>query len=366
MTVDELPVESTRVPTPDDAPGIRGRDTRIVFAIITFSWLFFLMTKFLVDLQVGREMLSRVPGRLAIMLLGVVLSYGMYRVLLRYVSRSLPLNALLVIGCACVASIPFAVFNTWLINTFDAPIDAVVTSAIIAWCASVHLFFAQAIAMVAVVYAVQLRDEEAHSRQVQKNLRKAELRALRYQLNPHFLFNALNSVSALIWAKRPSEADRMVSRLADYYENVLTADDRELVPLSREIETQFQYLEIERTRFAERLKVTTDCPDHLRGALVPNLIIQPLVENSIKHGVARSSSEVEIGISVIEEDGRLAIIVSDSGVQGDGQRSARSFGVGLRNTEARLRSFFGPTASLRVEARPDGFLSRIELPLKTR
>ncbi|MXP10041.1 sensor histidine kinase [Pseudoblastomonas halimionae] len=365
MIVDDLPAEGKLVPAPDDAPGVRNRDTHLVLAIIVFCWLFYLMTRILIGIAHEASPLDRWMGRLAVVGFGIALSCAMYRVLLRCVTRSVPVNALIVVAGACIASVPFALFNTWLIDTFAAPLPNFAMSALIAWCASVHLFFAQAIAMVAVIYAVQLRDEEAHSRTMQKSLRKAELRALRYQLNPHFLFNALNSVSALIWAKRPSEADRMVSRLADYYETVLTADDRELVPLSREIETQFQYLEIERTRFAERLKVTTDCPDHLRGALVPNLIIQPLVENSIKHGVARSSTEVEIGISVSEEDGRLAIIVSDSGVQGDGQHSARSFGVGLRNTEARLHSFFGPTASLRVEARPDGFLSRIELPLKT-
>src|SRR5690606_40575321 len=123
----------------------------------------------------------------------------------------------------------------------------------------------------------------------------AELRSLRYQVNPHFLFNTLNSLSTLVMRSQPGEAERMILNLSKFYRTSLSADPLEDVALSEEVHLQNLYLDIEAVRFPERLKVEIDIPDELLGVLVPGLILQPLAENAIKHGVAQDRQSAAQG-----------------------------------------------------------------------
>jgi two-component system, LytTR family, sensor kinase len=162
--------------------------------------------------------------------------------------------------------------------------------------------------------------------------RVAELKALRLQLDPHFLFNALNTVSGLIVAGAPDDADRAVEALSLFLRATLQADASADVPLADEIRLQKLYLAIEQIRFGERLAVVFDVPEALMAVRVPALILQPLVENSIRHAVARTLQVVTVTIAARIEDGRLRLSVEDDG---PGTRDA-GLGVGLGNVAGRL------------------------------
>jgi LytS/YehU family sensor histidine kinase len=191
----------------------------------------------------------------------------------------------------------------------------------------------------------------------------AQLRALRYQVNPHFLFNTLNSLSALILHQRSDEAERMVMNLANFFRSSLTADPTEDVPLAEEIRMQRLYLEIEQTRFPDRLKVTVELPRELEAAPVPGLILQPLVENAIKHGVARSLAPVTIAIRARTAAGRLILVVEDDAKPGT--EPEHGCGLGLRNVRERLAARFDGEAACSYGPKPGGgYAVHLLLPMQ--
>ena len=141
--------------------------------------------------------------------------------------------------------------------------------------------------------------------------RLAQLRALRYQINPHFLFNTLNSLSTLVLKQRTEEAERMILNLSNFFRTSLTSDPAADVALSDEIGMQRLYLDIEKIRFPDRLSVAVDVPADLEDARVPGMILQPLVENAIKHGVAKSSRPVTVTIRARANGGSFHLTVED-------------------------------------------------------
>jgi hypothetical protein len=193
---------------------------------------------------------------------------------------------------------------------------------------------------------------------------QAQLAALRYQLNPHFLFNALNSISALIVTGRNKDAEAMTSRLSDFLRSSLNADPSELIPLDAELALTEEYLEIESVRFGERLSISVDCAPDACAALVPSFLVQPLVENAVKHGVARSSAPIEIEINAAIEGGALSITVANCLVEG-GEAEPRfnaGAGVGIANVRHRLQAVFGPRASLTAGPADGRFVATIRIP----
>jgi hypothetical protein len=192
---------------------------------------------------------------------------------------------------------------------------------------------------------------------------QAQLAALRYQLNPHFLFNALNSISALIVTRRNEDAERMTEKLSSFLRTSLNADPGELVPLEEELSLIEEYLDIESVRFGERLVVNVDCSPEASEALVPSFLVQPLVENAIKHGVARSRDPTEIAIDAAVEDGELCIVVRNCIPDGAERTKQRGRGgVGLMNVRRRLEAVYGKRASLAAEAEDDSYVARICIP----
>ena len=198
---------------------------------------------------------------------------------------------------------------------------------------------------------------------------RAEAAALRLQLNPHFLFNTLNSISSLVTLDRKAEAEAMIDQLADFLRASLEADPMADVPLAREIETIEAYLGIEAARFGERLQVEIDAADDTMGAMVPNFILQPLVENAIKHGVAAQRGAASIHISALIIGPELVLSVINRGAIGgetdDGLASHRRRGIGLANIRQRLGVSYGDRASLETGPMVDGFSAVIRLPAQT-
>jgi hypothetical protein len=183
--------------------------------------------------------------------------------------------------------------------------------------------------------------------QLQAQLAQAQLAALRMQLNPHFLFNTLQAISTLTLTQ-PRAAQRMLTRLGDLLRSVLDGRERQEITLAEELGFLRDYLEIEQTRFPDRLAVAFDVPPEASGALVPSFILQPLVENAIRHGIAPRAEPGRIDISVQVMDGRLALRVTNDGPSALRLAGAPE-GVGLSTTRARLFKLYGDSQELRLD-----------------
>ena len=190
---------------------------------------------------------------------------------------------------------------------------------------------------------------ELRSSELEKQLVQAHLSALRAQLQPHFLFNTLNTVMVLVRQQKGREAEEMLARLSDLLRAVLEDAEQQEVPLSRELEHLQLYLSIEQVRFQDRLRVEVDVDPEILDAAVPSMSLQPIVENAIRHGIGRSSSAGAIGISASLENGKLEIRVRDDGPGLDPANSGAARGIGIANTRARLARLYGDAAQLRVE-----------------
>ena len=214
---------------------------------------------------------------------------------------------------------------------------------------------------------------QAHSKAmgVQRRLADAEsaaqaaqVRALRYQVNPHFLFNTLNSLSALVLTGKVEAAEKVIQTLSTFYRRSLADDPTADVPLREEFDLQRLYLDIEAVRFPRRLRAKYQLPAGLEDVRVPGMILQPLVENSVRHAVAPSAGTATITLAAREEYGRLVLTVSDDG-QGaadDGEAMA-GHGIGLANVRDRLAARFGEQASIVSGPVPGGYSTQLRMPI---
>ena len=219
----------------------------------------------------------------------------------------------------------------------------------------------------AMLAGVQMRESQRREERFRSAAKAAELRSLRYQVNPHFLFNALNSLSALVMTGRPDKAEQMIQSLSRFYRHSLAEDTSADVELVDEFDLQRQYLEIEKVRFPERLKTRYDLPEALAGCRVPGMILQPLVENSVKYGVSASAAPVTVRLEAREEYGRLVITVADNAPvksKAKARKEGNGFGIGLANVRDRLAARFGEEAS--VTSGPlagGGYETQLRIPL---
>ncbi len=228
------------------------------------------------------------------------------------------------------------------------------------------LLLAWAALYFALVNAEQARAAERREGEYRRAAKAAELRSLRYQVNPHFLFNTLNSLSALVLTGKAQAAERMIQTLSTFYRRSLAEDPTGMVSLDAEVGLQRAYLEIEAVRFPERLVADIDMPDELLKAEVPGMILQPLVENSVKYGVAPVNRAVTVRIAAREEYGRLVLEVADNG-KGAANKAGRNggLGIGLTNVGDRLAARYGEAASLvSGPAEGGGWRTVIRLPLE--
>jgi signal transduction histidine kinase len=207
--------------------------------------------------------------------------------------------------------------------------------------------------------------ESAERQRVVTRLVQAELDTLKLQLNPHFLFNALNGAMALI-ATDPPAAERMVSELSDFLRLVLSTSSEQEVPLDRELGLLDRYVAIQRVRFRDRLTVTCNIEDGVRAALVPSLLLQPLVENAIRHGIGPRAGAGHVQVTARRVGDRLAITVLDDGVGIAARRSrerSRGTGLGLTNTRTRLTHLYGEGHEFESGPRDEGgYVVRISIP----
>lgn len=189
-------------------------------------------------------------------------------------------------------------------------------------------------------YYREAQDRELRASQLERHLAQARLQALQMQLNPHFLFNTLHAISALMH-KDVEAADRMITRLSDLLRYALESTDAQEVPLEKELAFLDRYLEIEQTRFGERLVLKKDIDPDTLDVLVPTLILQPLVENAIRHGIEPHARRGVISLAARRDAGMLHLEVRDNGAGLPAGHAAEDEGVGLSNTRARLAELYG-------------------------
>jgi two-component system LytT family sensor kinase len=227
---------------------------------------------------------------------------------------------------------------------------------------SVFLYFTVLGCIYAFTYYREARERESQQARLAAQLAEARLSALRMQLNPHFLFNSLNAITVLVRDQNTRDASRMLELLSGVLRQVLQSEKRQEVTLDEELGFIERYLAIEQVRFSDRLQVRWSIEPAIRDALVPEFILQPLVENAIRHGVAKRSEAGLIEVAARESDGDLVLSVEDNG---PGYHAMSDAGVGLTNTRLRLETLFGKTGQLQLDgAAQGGTIATVRFPLR--
>ena len=209
----------------------------------------------------------------------------------------------------------------------------------------------------------ELREKDVLEEKLKTLAAQAELKALRAQINPHFLFNSLNTIASLINSD-PSKAEENVERLADIFRYALSASEKEFVTLRDELEFIESYLEIERARFGERLQISRNIPSEIMTVTIPSLVLQPLVENSIKHGSGENGKmSIEITGQVDGDIIRFAIKDKGRGIPDHIKKGIYTGGAGLRNVSERLRKVYGEPYGLEMKVNtPCGTIALVTIP----
>jgi len=269
-----------------------------------------------------------------------------------------------------LATLIYAYIDVWVLQTIregadETPFAQLMVGAIfingvllVAWSA---LYYA-------INYFVRAEEQADQLLRLEAAATSAQLTMLRYQLNPHFLFNTLNSISTLVLLKQTEQANAMLSRLSSFLRFTLINETTAKVSLASEVETLKLYLDIEKMRFEDRLRTEFDIEDSVKEALVPSLLLQPLVENAIKYAVTPQEEGADISINARRIGERVRIIVSDSGpgLQGSTPDPKLSTGVGMANTRERLLQAYGDEQRFDSYTRSGGgFEVVIEFPYQT-
>jgi two-component system LytT family sensor kinase len=352
----------------DQGNAQRGVRHEVALYTILGFWLFYIAVvtarAAVMDFPAQGELALR---RVAVTVLGIVLTYILY-LFLRQVDHK-PLATR--IAAAFIGAVPCAVaiaaFNYYVFNVYD-PASLIEEAELlhdaeqggrmlkeIAEVALSRYFFliAWATLYLAISYASEVRIAERRAASFARAAQDAELRSLRYQVNPHFLFNTLNSLSSLVMTQRTAEAEAMILNLSTFYRTSLSGDPLDDVTLAEEVRLQRLYLAIEAVRFPERLITEIDIPEALTTVCVPGLILQPLVENAIKYGVSTVSRPVRLSITARAEAGVVTLVVADDG-NGPAEGVGHGGGIGLANVRDRLAARFGTAARIETDAPAGG------------
>jgi two-component system, LytTR family, sensor kinase len=266
-----------------------------------------------------------------------------------------------------VAAAAFSAIDTWSVSTFIYPgikpegmrfFSAILltVSVLLAWSA---LYYS-------INFFILLEQQSDRLLRLENQASNAQLAMLRYQLNPHFLFNTLNSISTLVLLKQTERANAMLSRLSSFLRYTLVNESTGMVTVAQEIETLKLYLEIEKMRFEDRLRPQFNIDPTVMRAHLPSLLLQPLIENAIKYAVTPQEEGADISIELRREADRVFITVTDTGPGADAQyqvRAAQSTGVGLANIRDRLAQAYGDNHRFETQSEiTGGFRVFIEIP----
>jgi LytS/YehU family sensor histidine kinase len=349
---------------------VAGQATKLTLGIWASTFFLFLMPGLIAE---GR-MPSFVLGYVVVdILVGIGLSVLLYIACARLHEARTALKVGGVIGAVCAAALAFSLFDAWLggeilrlfMGAHRIPKD------VVSMTVSNFISFSWLYGMLGTIYAIlqtnaAMRERERQLAEARSLAQTAQLTALRLQLNPHFLFNTLNAISSLIVTGRNKDGEAMLSKLCGFLRTALMSDGKGNVTLGEELETLQTYLEIESVRFGDRLTVDFACAEELAELPVPNFILQPLVENAVKHAVAPTSRPVIIRVGARREGKDLILSVGDNGGKsGGGGGASGGTGVGLANTRRRLEVLYGQRGRLETMTHDEGFLAIVRLPILT-
>jgi two-component system LytT family sensor kinase len=256
------------------------------------------------------------------------------------------------LGLALLAQRPPVTLVAWLVGLQGGIVWGTLTGFLYYWL----ILGVQA----AFVYQRMYQQQRVTSAELEGRLTEARLEALRLQVHPHFLFNTLNAISAFVEAD-PERARRMISRLGDLLRRTLDSGTAAELPLGRELDLLGPYLEIQRIRFGDRLSIEVDVTEGTAAALIPALMLQPLVENAVEHGVSRTSNGGRVRLSAERAGDRLRLEIADNGPG----PTKNGDGIGLANTRARLAGLYGTAGRLELKGAANGTVVTIELPFRT-
>ncbi len=340
--------------------------TRQFWILQSAVWLGYGLENYVGGLGMGRSInyyqLSVVDA-LGGFLLTLVLRYGINR------TWGWSLRARLWVGASLLIATAFAYAYLWIVAidrmcpTCRVPLNALGYLSYFA--GAMYLMIAWTGAYVGIKLARQLQQEKETALQATAIAHQAQLRMLRYQLNPHFLFNTLNAISTLILDGRREQANGMVGALSGFLRYSLESDPEQKVTLATEIRAAKRYLAIEQVRFGDRLKVGIAVPADVADARVPSLILQPLIENAVKYAVSRNEEGGTIEIAANRDSAMLEISVTDDGPGSSNYRpnKGEGGGVGLVNTRERLRVLYGANHVFTIrKLQPHGTVARLRFP----
>ncbi|MGB3845243.1 MAG: histidine kinase [Sphingopyxis sp.] len=340
----------------------------------------FLLPALLLDDPVSASMLAGVGSTVA---LGIPVSALIFWSALRFRDaapwRRYGLTGLVAIAVAGVMTLVDAYKSAWLMRLLD---PAMASERVMFRALANLAGWAPLFALIAAIYLILIHNEqlavrarevaearEAASKaalataEAERAATSARLETLRYQLNPHFLFNTLNAISSAVVTGRADAAEAMLGKLSDFLRTTLTAPATGMVAIDDELQTLADYLAIEGARLGDRLNVEMHCPPELRDIGVPALLLQPLVENAIKHGVGSTSRPVAVSIDVAQTGDTIRICVTDDAAGHGMAPDAPGTGLGLVNVRERLAAIYGAEASLDAAPTGDGFRACIRFPL---
>lgn len=331
-------------------------------------WLSVLITDSILWGVAGTDPVGSAIGKLVLNSFGALLTVVITALLFRFRRTNLLAKAALAFAFSLIAAPIYSLFDhavhQWWV--WPAMLEFRMTNFGYTMVSSAAMFFGWSCLYVSLIYSFEIRDRERSLAAAREDALAAQMRALRYQVNPHFLFNTLNSIAGLMEEGATARAERMILSLSTFLRTTLALDPMHDVLLADELTLQEGYLDIELERFSDRMSYAINVPDDVRRALVPTLILQPLIENAVKHGVGRSSEPIGIRIIARRDAERLSILVENDVQRGDGVIPPEGFGIGLRNVADRIRTRFGSEGSLTTTmSDSDVFLARVELPWRT-
>ncbi|MBL8124686.1 MAG: histidine kinase [Pyrinomonadaceae bacterium] len=337
----------------------------ILLAIWTVVGLMFAGASFLSAMTENRQ-----QGTSAVLLMSLLRSYiwGIFSPVIYIVAKRFPvtvrtkryknigINAVTGLAVSAVYAGGLVAF-AWSMVSEPSPQSATYAVILQRWSVSAiytlfSLYTPTFFSILAILILKDYRNEEAKNVSLQAELSNAQLNALKMQLHPHFLFNSLHSISSLILLD-PKRANEMVALLGDFLRQTLEHSNDQIVTLSEELEFLRPYLEIEKTRFEDRLTVEINIEPETLDALVPHLIVQPILENAVKHGISPFAEEGRIEILSSRTDGRLILCIKNSRNTEAAGTETNGRGIGLANVRTRLESIYGNAASLSIEDEKD-------------
>jgi two-component system LytT family sensor kinase len=342
---------------------------RTTLLLVSGFWAAEFMICCLLWISLGVNPWEYMPIKIVVSLFSIVLTMSITYVIAHMRRVNLIIQVFICFVLSIIASTLTSMLDYHLYNAVQPALAVEYTMANFCYTLfyGLSLFFGWSSFFVAYLYNLEIRGHERRLAASREEALNAKMQALHYQINPHFLFNTLNSVVGLIEEGAPASASRMIMSLSSFLRSTLELDPLRDLSLAEELALQTAYLKVENERFSDRMNVTLHVPRELEGALVPSLILQPLVENAVKHGLDYSSGNLEIVIRAFREGQSLKLLVEND------SRTSEKFnapdrpglGIGLSNVAHRIQTRFPQSGTLVAgPVSPSRFHALLTMPLR--